>query len=68
MFPFLVCAYIPSNVGAQAPSFIPQNSMLSLGNKTSTIGDWRKHGIVSGERTIESFQDQKNDKKYAKIY
>lgn len=40
--------------------------MLSLGSKTKTFGDWRKNGIVSGERTIESFQDQESDKKNLK--
>jgi hypothetical protein len=40
LFPFLVCAYIfknPSDVSAQAPSFIPQDSMPNSGIKLGPL-------------------------------
>ncbi len=58
---FLVYAYNylnPSDVNAQAPNFYPQN----IHNSIWPFGDWKKNGIVSGEKAIESLPDQKNDR------
>ncbi len=56
---FLVYAYNYLNqrhVNAQAPNFIPQNNHKSIW----PFGDWRRNGIVSGEKAIESLLDQKS--------
>ncbi len=58
---FLVYAYNylnPNDVNAQAPHFIPQNNHKFIWR----FGVWRKNGIISGEKTIESLLDQKSDR------
>ncbi len=58
---FLVYAYNylnPSDVNAWAPNFIPQNNHKFIW----PFGDWRRNGIISGEKVIESLLDQESNK------
>ncbi len=45
-----------SDVNAEAPNFIPQNNHKSIW----PFGYWRRNGIISGEKALESLLDHES--------